>query len=192
MNDYRQPDFYRFNEDSLTLVSWLESRAPLSAHLLDLGAGSGVIGIELCNRLKCPNLTLLEAQDDFLPFLKANVEEQLKVSTNVKIIHQTFGGWKTDDQFDLIVCNPPYYLKGHGQPATDKRKNMARSFIEDDWTVLLKLVHKVMASRGKAYLVIKNDIKILSEAQKANSNLKLIMHDIGNLLILELSRLNVD
>ena len=115
MSDYLQPGFYRFNEDSLKLVNWLAARNPVCTHLLDLGAGSGVIGIELCNRLNIHCLTLVEAQEDFIPAIEANIQQQLKVPAQVEFVHQSFGEWKPREQYDLIVCNPPYYLKDHGE-----------------------------------------------------------------------------
>lgn len=187
MNDYRQPEFYRFNEDSLKLVNWLAARNPDCTHLLDLGAGSGILGIELANRLNTPHLTLVEAQEDFIPFIEINIREQLKVPAAVELIHQTFGEWKPKFQFDLIVSNPPYYLKGHGESAPDVRKNIARSFVLDDWSVLLKLVRKVLTPVGKAIFVIKNDQRILKEVQNNLNGLGLNVHEVEKLLMLELS-----
>lgn len=187
MSDYLQPDFYRFNEDSLKLVNWLAAKKPTCTRLLDLGAGSGVIGIELCNRLLIPELTLLEAQKDFIPFIETNVREQLKVPARAQIIQQSFGEWKTQSQFDLIVSNPPYYLKGHGEVAPDARKQIARTFELDNWQILLTLVHSVMVPGGKCFIVVKNDQRILNEVQKNLKDLNLKINELEKLLILELS-----
>lgn len=192
MIDYQQPDFYRFNEDSLKLVNWVAAQSPACSSLLDLGAGSGIIGIELCNRLLTPNLTLLEAQKDFIPFIETNLREQLKVNAGVEIVHQSFGEWQTQSQFDLIVSNPPYYLKGHGEVAPDIRKQQARTFELDNWQILLQLVSSVLAPKGKAYMVVKNDQRILKEVEKNLINLKLKVIPIEKLLIIELSRLNIN
>lgn len=187
MNDYLQPDFYRFNEDSLKLVNWLAAKKPVCTHLLDLGAGSGVIGIELANRLNAQHLTLLEAQADFIPFIESNIQHQLKVPSVVELIHQSFGEWKQLMKYDLIVCNPPYYLKDHGEPSADVRKNIARSFVLDDWNVLLKLVRRVLSADGKAFFVVKNDQRILKEVQNNLNGLQLQVFEAEKLLMLELS-----
>jgi tRNA1Val (adenine37-N6)-methyltransferase len=187
MSDYLQPGFYRFNEDSLKLVNWLAARNPVCTHLLDLGAGSGVIGIELCNRLNIHCLTLVEAQEDFIPAIEANIQQQLKVPAQVEFVHQSFGEWTPREQYDLIVCNPPYYLKDHGEPSPDVRKNIARSFVLDDWSVLLKLVSRILRPEGKAYFVVKNDQRILKEVKGSLNDLELTSHEVEKLLILELS-----
>lgn len=187
MNDYFQPDFYRFNEDSLKLVNWLSAKKTVCTHLLDLGAGSGVIGIELANRLNAYHLTLLEAQADFIPFIESNIQLQLKVPSVVELIHQSFGEWKPRMKYDLIVCNPPYYLKDHGEPSRDVRKNIARSFVLDDWNVLLKLVRRVLSADGMAFFVVKNDQRILKEVQNNLNGLQLQVYEAEKLLMLELS-----
>lgn len=191
MNDYIQPSFYRFNEDSLKLVKWLASRKPQCTNLLDLGAGCGVIGIELSNYLLPAKLTLLEGQKEFIPYLENNISTQLKAEPDIEIVESTFGQWNPPSQYDLIVCNPPYYLKGHGQEASDPAKNMARSFVVDDWRVLLKLIEKALAKTGRAFMVVKNDHRILKEVEKS-SDLELIIHQQDELVFLELSRLDID
>lgn len=70
--DYSQPDFYRFNEDSTKLVAFIQNhlkKTPQS--IIDLGAGCGVIGIELKKLYHEAYLTLVEGQSEFLPYLKA-------------------------------------------------------------------------------------------------------------------------
>ena len=71
--DYVQPDFYRFNEDSLKLVTRVESTLSKASHVLDVGAGCGIIGIELALRINIGELHLLEVQQDFLPFIETNL-----------------------------------------------------------------------------------------------------------------------
>lgn len=187
MIDYEQPDFYRFNEDSLKLVNWVSEKKPLCTSLLDLGAGSGVIGIELANRLNSAHLTFLEAQNDFIPFLQKNIKGQLKVPAMIECIQASFGEWKPPSQYDLIVCNPPYYLKNHGEPSSDERKNIARSFVLDDWNALLKLIRTALALNGMAHLVLKNDNRILKEVQSNLNGLVLKIFEVEKLLMLELS-----
>ena len=192
MNDYLQPDFYHFNEDSLKLVNWIFSCSPTASSLLDLGAGSGVVGIELANRLNLTDLTFLEVQADFLPSLQRNVQNQLKQPGHVQLIHSSFGEWIPVRFYDLIVCNPPYYLPGHGVANKDLRRRIARSFVIDDWSVLVNKIGHTLSKRGKAYMVIKNDPKILRSLQSVVGQLRLEVQEEADLFFIELSRLNVD
>lgn len=187
MNDYLQPTFYRFNEDSLKLVSFVNSIIKDVDSILDLGAGSGVIGIELSNRLVPKELTLLEAQEDYLPFLETNCQALLRIETKSKIILSSFGEWIPDRKYDLVVCNPPYFLPGHGQKSSDPRKQLARTFEKDSWDILIKLVRDCVSEKGRAFFVIRTDEQLL----KHLSAYHFFQTALEHVTILELPRLNV-
>lgn len=187
MSDYFQPDFYRFNEDSLRLVQFIKGRGLLVRSLLDLGAGCGVIGIEVANHLRPENLTLLEHQEDFFPHLLHNREHQLKVPLECEIIKASFEEWEPACKYDLIACNPPYYLPGHGQPNKDPRREIARSFVKDNWMILLRLIESVLAPGGTAFFVIKNDLLILKEIIKNSGTLTVSYFPERDLIFLEIT-----
>jgi tRNA1Val (adenine37-N6)-methyltransferase len=190
MSDYLQPDFYRFNEDSLKLVKFTEKKLHAVTSLLDLGAGSGIIGIELANRLRPVKLTLLDSQEEWLPYLKHNTEKFLNKTIQRKIIITTFGEFESTEKYDLIVCNPPYYLPGHGKPSIDKRRERARSFIVDDWDILLAKIEASLTPAGLAFLVVKDDERILKKINSPKLAVKLTRQK--GIVFVELSGLDVD
>jgi len=191
MNDYHQPDFYRFNQDSIKLVNRIIKSITSAKCILDMGAGSGIIGIELARILKSSELDLLEVQPEYLPFLEKNVSEQLLTETKAKIVISSFGEWKPSKEYDLIVCNPPYFLPAQGEPSKDERRNIARSFVKDSWAILLKKMEDSLAPEGRAFIVVKEDPKVISEIKKFVSlNMKLTQE--GKLVFIQLSRLNID
>jgi tRNA1(Val) A37 N6-methylase TrmN6 len=57
-DDYSQPDYYRFNSDSITLVNYLLKSMGPTESILDLGAGCGIIGIELARYLSPQKLRI--------------------------------------------------------------------------------------------------------------------------------------
>ncbi len=175
MNDYSQPDFYRFNEDSLRLVKFIKEKGIVVTSILDLGAGCGVIGIEIANHQKPEVLTLVEYQKEYFSHLQLNREHQLKVLLDCEIIQASFGEWKPDRKYELVVCNPPYYLPGHGQPNKDRRRELARSFVKDNWAILLNCIESALEPGGRAFMVIKNDLLILKEVIK-NSGVLIVSY----------------
>jgi len=184
MTDYLQPDFYRFNEDSIKLVKYAASKVTEAKSILDLGAGSGIIGIELANILKPENLTLLEVQPEWNEYLQHNIEHFLNSETKALVVESSFGTWEPDKKYDLIVCNPPYYLPGHGQPNADKRKAIARSFMIDGWKELLDLIAKSLGKEGRAFLVVKNEKQILKQIK--HPDLHINRDDAGDVVFLSL------
>lgn len=187
MIDYSQPDFYRFNSDSLDLVKWVSSKHLDAQRLLDLGSGCGVIGLEYHHLRPVKDLVLLEVQDEFQAHLKKNVE-----GTVAQIYQGSFSQFYPDKAFDLILCNPPYYLPGAGEVSQNPNRHMARTFIRDDWGALLSCVERSLSPEGFCFIVIK-DNKLLCELASQNPSLKLRVHSVQKgILFLELTRLYVE
>ena len=188
MTDYYQPDFYRFNEDSLSLVSFILKQSLKTSSLLDIGSGSGVIGIELARILKPQDLILLELQKDFIPFLEKNSDLFLTDETRVEIVVSSLGAWDSNKAFDLIACNPPYYLPGHGQESDDQRRNLCRNFKQDGWEVLITKISQWLAPSGRAFIVLKNDPLLITNCERflEGSCLNKILHVEKQLCFLEL------
>ncbi len=189
MTDYSQPDFYRFNEDSLKLVKWVSMKVSKASQLLDLGAGCGVIGIELANLLRPEKLNLLEVQTEFVPHIQKNIRTQLKHRIPVEVVNESFGKWSPKKKYDLITCNPPYFLPGRGEPYKDARRELARSFVLDNWKIFFDTLDKAMTESGRAFLVIRDDRFILDTIKKNNQLFDLQVFKESNLIFLELSRL---
>lgn len=166
MSDYSQPEFYRFNQDSLELVKHVRSQVSQAEAILDLGAGCGVIGIELAQTLRPAHLCLLEVQTEYRPHLEENLQDFLDVSIAQEITIASFSSFRSTRRYDLIVCNPPYYLPGHGQESTDDHRRVARSFILDGWVELLNCIRHHLTEEGKAYIVIKNDETLIRHVRK--------------------------
>ncbi len=156
MSDYRQPIFYRFNRDSLLLVKEVLHDLPRANNILDLGAGSGVIGIELANKLNISNVHFLEMQKEWKPTLESNIAEFLS-GKETKIYWESMGEWRPTMRYDLIVSNPPYYLPGKGQLSPDPVRAKCRSFLIDDWGILAEKVMMALAPGGVAWIVTLGD-----------------------------------
>lgn len=76
--------------------------------VLDIGTGSGCIGITL--KLECPawNVTLMDVSEEALATAKGNAE---RLGAAITVLHFDFLNreqWPDLGRFDLIVSNPPY------------------------------------------------------------------------------------
>ena len=191
MTDYTQPDFFKFGHDSLELIQWIKGLKKTANKILDLGAGSGILGIELSNHYLPEKLTLLEIQEEYYPHLIQNISTQLKTKTAIEIAITSFKDWVPECHYDLIVCNPPYYLPGHGRSSEDQRRDIARSFRIDNWGILFEVVKKVLTPEGRAFFVIKDDKTILQHLKKhMPERFKLIEIPKRDVIFLELMRLD--
>lgn len=72
--------------------------------IIDLGCGSGVIGLSLKNNLSTKSVDLVDISDEALKIAKENANN---LGLNVNFIHSDM--WKNiNNKYDIIISNPPY------------------------------------------------------------------------------------
>ena len=97
-------------DDTETLVDWALALCPPSpraepSRLLDLGTGSGAIALALSSQRPEAQVTAIDRSEDALAVAASNAE---RLQLPIRLLA---GHWFTpiqDEQFDLIVSNPPY------------------------------------------------------------------------------------
>lgn len=103
--------------------------------VLDLGCGTGIVGIAIANRIGENNVVMTDVDSKAIECSKKNLERN-KLS-NVKIVKSNGFEKIKEDDFTLILSNPPYH--------TDF--SVAKGFIESG--------KKHLRIKGKMVLVIK-------------------------------------
>lgn len=145
MLDYSQPNFYKFSEDSIKLAKLANQQITgTNVSVLDLCCGCGVIGIELCLlNENVKKICFLEKQRGFFDHLKININFFLeKKNIETLIVNQSFKEEFTQNNFDIIVCNPPYFNQDNNKLGPNKNRNQCRFFSEEDFFSLLNIIHK--------------------------------------------------
>jgi release factor glutamine methyltransferase len=90
------------------LVEWVvsENNENINKHLIDLGSGSGCIGISISKAAPNIKVILSDFSEDALKVCRINKK---KIKADVKIINFDLNQKKLlNKKFDLIVSNPPY------------------------------------------------------------------------------------
>ena len=80
-------------------------------NILDLGTGSGVIGITLSKFYSNSLITISDISPKALKVANKNIKKH-KVSNVNSIESNWFSAFKEEENFDLILTNPPYIAKG--------------------------------------------------------------------------------
>ncbi|TLD97449.1 methyltransferase domain-containing protein [Helicobacter jaachi] len=143
---YQLENGYCYNTDSLILAYFARNFLKKHMRILDVGAGSGILGIlcarEICNLGGKAELHLVEKDEAMSILARKNA--------------QSFGGmvhcvdfldFETPSKFDFIITNPPFYTKGalHGQ---NTRKNLARQSCFLPLHDLLTHIKRVLKPNG--------------------------------------------
>ena len=91
---------------------WLAAYAPTNIKtVLDIGIGTGGISLCLMSRLPDISVTGIDISQEMLDSCRINMELNNK---NICLINQDILHWSTQDRFDLVITNPPYFS---GTPA---------------------------------------------------------------------------
>jgi tRNA1Val (adenine37-N6)-methyltransferase len=160
MINYKQPAFYHFSQDSIELANYIANNYQEGNYqsLIDLGAGSGVLGLETALKLGGINkISFVELQAEYLPFLQEN-KFLVPASVFIDIKITKFSEYVIEETFDLVLANPPYFCQGHGRVSKNLNKQKCRTFEVDDLSILLKLMTELRSDKGVACLVIRNDL----------------------------------
>jgi len=123
----------KINTDSVLLGAWCKHEN--TNKILDIGCGTGVVGLMTAQRFENAQITLIDVDDLCYQQAKENVEIT-KWKNRMKVEKDFFQNFavKTFDFFNLIVSNPPFFT--NSLKSNDESKNLAR---HDDTLPLLDL-----------------------------------------------------
>jgi len=101
---YQPADGYCYNSDTLFLYDFISSFSP-KGKVLDVGAGSGVLGLLIAKNHKI-TLEAVEKQNQYAFFAKKNATLN---GINYHLFESDFLNLSRDHEYDYIVSNPPFY-----------------------------------------------------------------------------------
>ncbi len=117
---------------------------------LDIGTGTGVISLMLAQRYEGLNMTAIEIQ----PEVAGQAEHNTNVSVfsqRIQVVTLDFLQYETDDRYDLIVCNPPYFNAHLQGQKTDR--NMALHNMSLPFEQLIEKAAGLLAPGGKFWCI---------------------------------------
>lgn len=96
----------RFETEELVenTINYIRKYFPEPVDIIDLGCGSGVIGITLEKKVSTKSVDMIDISKDALEVARKNAQN---LEANVNIIESDFFE-KIQKQYDVIISNPPY------------------------------------------------------------------------------------
>lgn len=151
-------DGFCFGIDSVLLADFAKN-IKKGANVLDLGTGTGIISILLCEKTKLSNITGVEIQEEVAKMASRssqlnNLENKFKVINenilNLKNIYE-------NQSFDAIVTNPPYKKKNTGIINENEKKIISRHEITAALEDFIRVSGDLLKDKGEFYMVHKPD-----------------------------------
>ena len=107
----------KIGTDGILIGAWVNISKKFKG--LDIGSGTGIITIMLCQRNLNLELDSIELSQSAVMDAKINIENS-NWSNRIKLFHQDLKDFHPDSNYDLIVSNPPYFKKSL-QPSNSER-----------------------------------------------------------------------
>jgi tRNA1Val (adenine37-N6)-methyltransferase len=120
-------------------------------HVLDIGAGTGLLSLMLAQRNSRLQIDAIEIDDEAAKQASENVEQSLWAD-RVHIVNADVRAYVFPHRYDMIISNPPFFQNSLLGDAYGR--NLARHTISLSHTDLLRLLEKWMSPSGYACLML--------------------------------------
>ncbi|KAA6342981.1 tRNA1(Val) (adenine(37)-N6)-methyltransferase [termite gut metagenome] len=134
--------------DGVLLGAW----TPVESvrHILDVGTGTGLIALMLAQRSPAA-ITALEIDESSARQAHENVIRS-PWSSRVEVVCADFRTFVSDNKYDSIVSNPPYFVGSLKSP--NEQRNTARHDSQLNYSDLLQGVKRLLSPHGAFTLII--------------------------------------
>lgn len=145
---YQDPEHFRFNTDTKLLAQFV--RLKKQERVLDIGTNNAAILVYL-DQFNVKELVGVEILEETSKVAQKNVDTFIKHPA--RIVNKPIQEY-TDNLFDVIVSNPPYFkMKANQQPEKLNFRHLGR--MEENLTLEQLVYHasRLLKSYGRFYMV---------------------------------------
>jgi len=169
-----------FGIDSILLADFAKE-IKRNSRVIDLGAGTGIIGILLCAKTEISHMVGVEIQEEVYDIAKRNVKlnklEEKFTLMNINI--KELGKRQKIGKFDAIVTNPPYKKDNTGIQNENEKKLISRHEITANLEDFIRISSQLLKDKKDLYMVHRPDrlvdiITLLRKYKLEPKKLKLV------------------
>jgi tRNA1Val (adenine37-N6)-methyltransferase len=174
---YQLKDGYCYNSDTHVLFYFIKESLKkyknVSGNLLDIGSGSGILGLMVARDYEKLSLHQSEIQEEF-QYLSSKNSEVNSIESN--IYRGDFRDLSYENKFDIVVSNPPFYHSAVIKSENSSKK-IARYCDSLPLEDFIKGVSNVLSNKGKFFFCYeaRQLSKIVETLKKYNLNLESMM-----------------
>lgn len=143
-----------FGIDSV-LLSDFAKEIRSNSKVLDLGTGTGILGILLCGKTKLSKIYGIEVQQEVSDMAKRSVLLN-NLNNKFEIINDNItnlSNYFEKSSFDAIVSNPPYKKDNSGLKNEAEKKLISRHEIKATLEDFISISSDMLKSNGSLYMV---------------------------------------
>ncbi len=135
--------------------------------ILDIGTGTGLLSLMLAQKTNCP-IDTIEINNDAFEQASSNVA-QSPWENKITLIHDDITQFDAKQQYDFIICNPPFF---ENQLKSNKEdRNVAMHATSLSFENLLQAIKNNLSENGMAALLLPYDKISFFESKLASAPL---------------------
>ena len=152
--------------DSVLLGAWADL---VNSHrILDVGSGTGILSLMAAQRNPLALIEAIELDKSAAQEAKCNFSNS-PWSDRLSIFNCDFLTFDTEERYDYIISNPPYFDSGIKAP--NSRRAMARHNDSLPFEELFKKATSMLAANGIIGIIAPVEVKEIIEFQAGENNL---------------------
>ena len=135
--------------DGTLLGAW--ATLPATGRILDIGTGTGLIAIMAAQRAPEARITAIDIDADCIAQARENADAS-PWSDRIEVVHSPLQEFATEDRFDVIISNPPYFVDSFLSP--DAARSTARHTDSLSFNELTQGVLRLLSPEGRFALIL--------------------------------------
>lgn len=142
----------KIGTDGVLLGAWVNLPKNIES-ILDIGAGTGLLALQMAQRSDAELIDALEVEDAAYEQAVENFEDS-PWADRLFCYHASLQNFvlEFDDQYDFILCNPPYYTDTF--KVLNPKRAIARHTSDLSFDTLLQSTSKLMKKDGQCAFII--------------------------------------
>ena len=139
-----------------------------NGRILDIGTGTGLCALMMAQRYPEAAVTGIDIDAEACQQAKENTS----VSKNISIVNTSLQDYASEEKYDAILSNPPFFEEALGCP--DKYRDMARHTSSLPYSLLLSRCKQLLAEDGTLTLIIPTQAVPRIEEESAYNGLFIV------------------
>lgn len=152
-------DVFRVGTDGVLLGAMCNVKN--AKKILEIGTGTGLISLMLAQRNVSAKISAIDINENAVKLASENFRNSI-FNENLKVELKDFKNFETNENFDLVVCNPPFFEEN-----ASAKDVLARQQVELNFRNLVEKSTEIITKKGILSIILPfeaaTDVKSLAE-----------------------------
>mgnify|MGYP003617281067 FL=1 len=152
-------DVFRVGTDGVLLGAMCNVKN--AKKILEIGTGTGLISLMLAQRNVSAKISAIDINENAVKLASENFRNSI-FNENLKVELKDFKNFETNENFDLVVCNPPFFEEN-----ASAKDVLARQQVELNFRNLVEKSAEIITEKGILSIILPSesatDVKSLAE-----------------------------